>query len=170
MRMTLWTTHLGAHSWGRALLLKSGMLGFGFFAVLWAGWPQPRQEDFEQAVSPLVGSQSVVRLDGSPPLVSGAFASSSEIFGSAAETKIGKTLLVDQLPHLVDLNGGSRTELAALPGIGLVLADRIVAYRSIHGAFQQVDELRNVSGIGEKRFQRLESLLTVKAVVGKIGR
>jgi competence protein ComEA len=74
------------------------------------------------------------------------------------------------MSHLVDLNGSTRTELAALPGIGLVLADRIIAYRLTHGAFQQVDELVNVPGIGAKRLQRLGPLLTVEAVGGKIGK
>ncbi|MDH5562648.1 MAG: helix-hairpin-helix domain-containing protein [Nitrospirota bacterium] len=167
--MTLWTTHLGAHSWGRALLLKSGLLGFGFLAVFWAGWPQPRHGAFDHAVSPLVGAQSVVSLGGSSQLLSGAPVSAPEILGSTGETANGKTLPVEQVSHLVNLNGGSRVELATLPGIGLVLADRIIAYRLTHGPFQQVDELVNVPGIGAKRFRRLGPLLTVEAVLGKIG-
>jgi competence protein ComEA len=169
MLMTLWTTHLGAHSWGRALLLKSGLLGLGFLAVLWAGWPQPRHGAVDHAVSPLVGARSVISLDGSPLLLPGASVSTSEISGATGETKKGKALPVEPVSHLVNLNGGSRTELAALPGIGLVLADRIIAYRSTHGAFQQVDELVNVPGIGAKRFRRLGPLVTVEAVAGKIG-
>ena len=76
---------------------------------------------------------------------------------------------VAQVPLLVDLNGSSRMELETLPGIGMVLADRIVAYRSIHGAFRQIKDLVNVSGIGEKRLRRLEPLVTVQAIVGDIG-
>jgi len=170
MRMTWWTTHLGAHSWGRALLLKSGLLGFGFFAVLWAGWPQSRHEAFDHTASPLAGTQSVVSLDGSSLLLSGAPVAIHKILGERGETTNGKALPVEQMSHLVDLNGSTRTELAALPGIGLVLADRIIAYRLTHGAFQQVDELVNVPGIGAKRLQRLGPLLTVEAVGGKIGK
>jgi competence protein ComEA len=59
-------------------------------------------------------------------------------------------------------------ELETLPGIGVVLAERIVAYRSIHGAFRQINDLANVSGIGEKRLRRLEPFVTVQAVVGDI--
>lgn len=101
--------------------------------------------------------------------MSGVSVSTQEIFESTAETGKEEILPADQMPLLVNLNGSSRMQLAALPGIGLVLADRIVTYRTTHGAFQQVDELLNVSGIGAKRLRRLELLLTVETVAGKIG-
>jgi competence protein ComEA len=69
---------------------------------------------------------------------------------------------------LVDLNGSSRMELEALPGIGMVLADRIVSYRSTYGGFQRVGDLVNVSGIGEKRLKRLEPFVTVEMIAGDI--
>ena len=61
-------------------------------------------------------------------------------------------------------------ELEALPGIGMVLADRIVAYRSTHGGFQYVGDLMNVSGIGEIRLRRLEPFVTVETIVREIGK
>lgn len=49
----------------------------------------------------------------------------------------------------VDLNHATARELEALPGIGETLAKRIVAYRSIHGPFETVEELLKVEGIHE---------------------
>jgi competence protein ComEA len=48
-----------------------------------------------------------------------------------------------------------------LPGIGSVLASRIVDYRRQHGDFARVEDLRNVSGIGEKRYEAIYDKVTV---------
>ena len=55
----------------------------------------------------------------------------------------------------LDLNRATATELQELPGIGPVLAERIVAWRDAHGPFVEVGQLREVAGIGEKTFQAL---------------
>ena len=47
-------------------------------------------------------------------------------------------------------------QLDALDGIGPTLAGRIVQYRDAHGGFRSVDELRQVDGIGDKRFATLK--------------
>lgn len=59
------------------------------------------------------------------------------------------------LPPDSILNTGDADALDALPGIGTVLSERIVAYREEHGAFVYPEELRNVKGIGEKRLQAI---------------
>lgn len=59
------------------------------------------------------------------------------------------------LPPDSILNTGDAAALDALPGIGPVLSERIVAYREEHGAFVYPEELRNVKGIGEKRLQAI---------------
>ena len=61
----------------------------------------------------------------------------------------------------LDLNRASVEELTGLPGIGTVLAERIVAYREAHGPFASVEELLRVSGIGEKKLASLEGLIQV---------
>jgi competence ComEA-like helix-hairpin-helix protein len=73
------------------------------------------------------------------------------------------------IPLLVDLNVSSQMELKTLPGIGMVLADRIVSYRSTYGEFQRVGDLVNVSGIGEKRLKRLQPFVKVETIVRDIG-
>ena len=61
----------------------------------------------------------------------------------------------------LDLNRATVEELDALPGIGEVLAGRIVAYREENGPFESVEELMEVSGIGEAKLADLAGLVTV---------
>ncbi|TMQ67543.1 MAG: helix-hairpin-helix domain-containing protein [Candidatus Eisenbacteria bacterium] len=64
-------------------------------------------------------------------------------------------------PEKIDLNRASLAELDALPGIGPVLAARIVEHRLRHGPFRAVEELRAVRGIGPRLLARLAPRLTV---------
>jgi competence protein ComEA len=59
----------------------------------------------------------------------------------------------------VDLNTADETQLDALPGVGPVIAGRIVAWRDEHGRFSSVDELTEVSGIGDATLERLRPLV-----------
>lgn len=61
----------------------------------------------------------------------------------------------------VDLNRATAAQLEELPGIGPVLAQRIVAHREDHGPFTEVGDLREVPGIGERTFQSLAELVAV---------
>lgn len=62
---------------------------------------------------------------------------------------------------VVDLNTADRTTLETLPGIGPSLADRIIAWRDAHGRFQAVEDLLDVSGIGDGRFADLRDRVRV---------
>jgi competence protein ComEA len=66
-----------------------------------------------------------------------------------------------RLPSPVNLNTATPEELEALPGIGPVLAARIVEYRTAHGPFTAVEELLDVPGIGEALLEKLRPLVTV---------
>jgi competence protein ComEA len=59
----------------------------------------------------------------------------------------------------LSLNSATVEQLDALPGIGPVLAQRIVQYRDQHGGFSSVDQLRKVSGFGERRLADLRAKL-----------
>jgi competence protein ComEA len=61
----------------------------------------------------------------------------------------------------VNLNTATIVQLDALPGVGPVLAQHIVDYRTRHGQFRSVDELRQVEGLGGARFNQIKSLVTV---------
>jgi len=62
---------------------------------------------------------------------------------------------------LVNVNTASLTELQVLPRIGPAMAQRIVDFREAHGNFASVDELINVSGIGDPTLDGLRHLVTV---------
>lgn len=61
----------------------------------------------------------------------------------------------------IDLNAATVTDLDALPGVGPVLAQRIIDWRSEHGPFRNVEQLREVAGIGDRKFEELRSRVRV---------
>lgn len=64
----------------------------------------------------------------------------------------------------VNLNTATKDELVALSGIGPAKAQAILDYRTQHGGFKSVDELKDVKGIGARRFEKLKPELTVGPV------
>ena len=62
----------------------------------------------------------------------------------------------------ININTASEQELMELPGIGEVLAARIVTFREENGEFDSVDCIMDVSGIGEKLYEKIADLITVK--------
>jgi len=82
--------------------------------------------------------------------------------------KIGET--IDNLPAVgqnenkdarININTADQTELMKLPGVGVVTAGNIIAYRTEHGDFKTIEDIQNVTRIGEKTFERLKELITV---------
>jgi competence protein ComEA len=63
----------------------------------------------------------------------------------------------------VNLNTATKDELVALPGIGPAKAQAILDYRSKNGAFKSIEELKDVKGIGAKRYEQIKGDLTVVA-------
>jgi competence protein ComEA len=88
------------------------------------------------------GQQIAVGLPGAPAAPAG---------GAGSPSAGGK----------VDLNAATAADLDALPGIGPVLAERIVDHRADHGPFRSVDELDDVPGIGPAIFGELVDLVVV---------
>jgi competence protein ComEA len=64
-------------------------------------------------------------------------------------------------PGLINLNTATVAELDTLPGVGPVLAQRIVDHRNRTGGFRSVEELRTVEGVGDARFEQIKDLVTV---------
>lgn len=62
---------------------------------------------------------------------------------------------------LVNINTADQAALDSLPGIGPALAQRIIQYREKNGPYKVPEDIKNVSGIGEKRFENLKDLISV---------
>jgi competence protein ComEA len=67
----------------------------------------------------------------------------------------------------VNLNTATKEELVALPGIGPAKAQAILDYRNSHGQFKSIEEVKDVKGIGAKRFEKLKGELTVVGASAK---
>ena len=63
--------------------------------------------------------------------------------------------------YLIDINTASSEELISLDGIGSSLASRIIEYRTENGSFKNINELCNVSGIGELTFKKIKDYIKV---------
>ena len=68
---------------------------------------------------------------------------------------------LDEAIGPIDLNRSSEFDLQMLPGVGVVMAKKIIDYRPKNGYFQTVDELNNVMGVGPKSLERWRPLLFV---------
>ncbi|MBE6185075.1 MAG: competence protein ComEA [Bacillus sp. (in: Bacteria)] len=64
--------------------------------------------------------------------------------------------------NLVNINTADETELQTLTGIGPSKAAAIIEYREKNGFFKKVEDLKNVSGIGDKTFEKIQSSITVQ--------
>jgi competence protein ComEA len=150
----------------QSLLLKLGMFAATMGVVFWIGWTLPTSFDREHdlAAESFEGSKAEI-------------ASSS---GSATTVNPSPVALLSDQPSaaapkgshagLLDLNRATEQDFDALPGIGPRLAERIMAYRQSAGAFHSLDELRDVKGIGNKKFERIRPLVTVTPDAISIGR
>ena len=77
------------------------------------------------------------------------------------ETEAPTEAPTEETSDLININSASVAQLVTLPGIGEVLAQRIVDYREANGPFPSVAALTNVSGIGEKKLAAIIHLVTV---------
>ena len=123
-----------ACSFGVKLLLLAGTMGFLSLAGLLQNPSQPTQAE---ALSARQAGTSL---------------------GTLPERR---SLTVAGVGH-VDINRGSTEELQRLPGIGPVLAERVIRYRRENGKFASVRDMQQVKGIGLKRFAQLEPYIYVE--------
>ena len=87
-------------------------------------------------------------------------------FGAERVTKTGgaapRAAGLGRRGGIVDVNRATAAELRTLPGIGPVMAERIVAFRREHGGFGRPEDLREVPGVGEKTFRRIAPLVRTR--------
>ena len=61
----------------------------------------------------------------------------------------------------VNINTASKEEFSKLPGIGSSVAEKIIKYREQNGEFESIDDLKNISGIGENKFNAIKDMLVI---------
>lgn len=62
---------------------------------------------------------------------------------------------------IININKATQTELEVLPGVGPSTAGSIINYRKEHGKFNTIDDIKNVSGIGEAKFEKIKEYICV---------
>ncbi len=113
--------------------------------------------DSSQADSTGVSNaSSSVAIEGSEGVIS-----TPKVVG-AGEAGVAEQPSDSPKPKKLNLNQATEEELETLPGIGPVLAGRIIEWRRNHGSFQRLDDLQLVKGIGEKTLRRIAPLVTVE--------
>ncbi len=73
--------------------------------------------------------------------------------------KISGNTMISTREKRIDINTMGKEELLKLPGVGEKLAERIIKHRETHGPFRDIDELKNVSGIGDKKLKEIKDYL-----------
>ncbi|PZE25835.1 ComEA family DNA-binding protein [Curtobacterium sp. MCLR17_042] len=115
--------------------------------------------DGERLYVPRVGQQEVPEALG--PVADGAAAGPTAGAGAGAGGGSGTGSSGGEGSAVVDLNTADQAVLETLPGIGPGLAGRIIAWRDEHGRFTAVEDLLDVSGIGDVRFAELRDRVRV---------
>lgn len=70
-------------------------------------------------------------------------------------------VLVDDTSGKISINKATYEELITLPGIGPKTAERIIEYRNTYGPFWTLEDIKNVKGIGDKKYAKLKEYITI---------
>jgi competence protein ComEA len=158
----------GIHLFQKPPALKEAIEKAGGFkeAVLFDATPPTEALETGTLLTVLKESR---KIPPSPPLLKGGEGGLPKekleaINQKVIKIKIGRMearkLLVFSIP--LDLNWASAEDLCLIPGIGESLAREIVTYRERRRGFRSVEELKNVKGIGEKKYKDLKENFTIK--------
>ena len=77
------------------------------------------------------------------------------------DTAIQTPIIHSEKDYRLDINTATKAQLMDLPGIGEIIADRIIQYRTDYGSFASTDELLKVEGIGAGKLEQIEKLIQV---------
>ena len=81
--------------------------------------------------------------------------------GQTTEKNISNKSESKSKNELININKASQTELETLPGIGASTASKIIAYRDENGKFSKIEDIKNVSGIGDSKYETIKKLICV---------
>ena len=144
----------------KSLLIKAAMLGATAALVLWIGWPIPMEPATDSP--PPTSHQQTAGPQGTTEHASGPDrAVSGRAINEAQRTIQTVVIPATKVGKRLDINRATVEELQGLPGIGEVLARRVVERRTARGSFSRVEDLLEVKGIGEKRLNSLRPLILV---------
>ena len=68
----------------------------------------------------------------------------------------------DDLGSKININTADLKQLDDIPGVGEATANKILSYRDENGEFKSIEEIKNVNGIGDKKFENMKDLICVK--------
>lgn len=85
----------------------------------------------------------------------------NEIAGKGNSAMILPSTMNTKHPELININTASTEMLQQLSGIGPATADKIISYRNENGKFNQIEDIKNVSGIGEKTYDKFKNKITI---------
>ena len=105
-------------------------------------------EDGEKIYIPKKGEE----LQNEASIVSSSVQGSSYSNYSATSTKSNK----------ININKATQTELETIPGVGPSTALKIIEYREQNGKFSSIEDIKNVSGIGDAKYKKMKDYITVK--------
>lgn len=94
-------------------------------------------------------------------LVFGLFCTGLSYYRKVVPCQEFITVDIDYSHKLIYINKAAPAQLERLPGIGPVLAYDIVLYRDNIGGFKTIEELKNVKGIGNKKFDKIKDLISI---------
>ena len=88
--------------------------------------------------------------------------SQTEYITSGAGENVSSYTTQSSDSKIININTATVDELATLPGIGKAIAERIVAYRMQNGKFENIEDIKNVTGIGDSKFNNIKDEITAK--------
>lgn len=85
------------------------------------------------------------------------------------DSKSGDNIIIEEnavpsnnSPQTININKATEKEFETLPGIGPSLASKIIEYRNQNGKFESIEDIKNVNGIGDNKYEKIKDLITVK--------
>jgi competence protein ComEA len=144
----------------KSLLMKAAMLAVTAGLVLWIGWPIPK-EPATDPPSPTSHEQTTESQDSMEHTSVSNRTASGRVITETRTTSQTVAVPLTTGAQRLDINRATVEELQSLPGIGEVLAKRVIARRMARGSFNTIEDLLEVKGIGEKRLNSLRPLILV---------